>query len=51
MLIVGISWLVFWLLIDVFNVDVLKAALINGLIFTLLALLIEGRTYWPKLRP
>lgn len=40
MLIVGLSWLVFWLLIDVFNVETLKAALATGLVFVVLGLLL-----------
>lgn len=42
MLLVGLSWLVFWLLVDVFNVDSLKAALANAIIFIILALVAEG---------
>lgn len=40
MLIVGLSWLVFWLLADVFTVELLKAALATGLIFVILGLLV-----------
>lgn len=42
MLVVGISWLLFWLLINVFNVVVDKAALITAIIFILAGLLLEG---------
>lgn len=40
MVVIGLSWLVFWLLIDVFNVETLKAALATGLMFVILGLLI-----------
>lgn len=42
MLIIGLSWLVFWLLNDVFTVELIKAALVTGLIFLVLGLLVEG---------
>lgn len=42
MFVVGLSWLVYWLLVDVFTVDNLKAALATGLIFVILAVLAEG---------
>jgi len=42
MLLIGLSWLVDWLLISVFNVELVKAALVTGLIFLVLGLLTEG---------
>lgn len=40
MLVVGLSWLVYWLLASVFSVDALKAALATGIIFIVLGLLV-----------
>lgn len=51
MLIVGISWLVFWLLADVFTVEVLKAALATGLIFVILGLLVGELPVIKKIIP
>lgn len=42
MLIVGLSWLVFWLLINVFSVALDKAALVTAIIFIVLGLVSEG---------
>lgn len=38
MIIVGISWLFYWALIDVFKVETLQAALFTGIVFILVAL-------------
>lgn len=48
MLIVGISWLVYWLMIDVFSVETIKAALVTGIVFVLLGLLVEGMPSWKR---
>lgn len=45
MVIVGVSWLVFWLLVDVFSVESLKAALATGLIFVLAGLVLGERPW------
>lgn len=43
MLIVGLSWFVFWLLINVFTMAIDKAALVTALIFIILGVVLEGR--------
>lgn len=43
--IIGISWLVDWLLIAVFALNGVKAALVTGIIFLVVGLLID---YAPK---
>lgn len=48
MLIVGLSWLVYWLMVDVFDVESLKAALVTGLIFIILGVVQEGFPTWRK---
>ncbi len=45
MLLVGVSWLVFWLLIDVFTVAIIKAALVTAIIFLILGVL-AGEHPW-----
>lgn len=47
MILVGISWLLYWALIDVFRVDSLKAALVTGIVFVVVALLLEHNP-WPR---
>ena len=42
MLLIGLSWLVYWLLVDVFTVEALKAALVVGLVYIIFGLLVEG---------
>ena len=41
MLLVGLSWLTFWLLIDVFTVEITKSALVTAIIFLVLGVLFE----------
>lgn len=48
MLIVGLSWLVYWLMVDVFSVEAIKAALVTGLVFIILGLLVEGVPNWKR---
>lgn len=43
MLLVGTSWIVFWLLASVFKVELLLAALVTGIIFILLGLILGER--------
>lgn len=38
-ILVGVSWLFYWVLQDTFNVVPLKAALITGIVFVLVGLL------------
>lgn len=50
MLIVGVSWVLFWALVQVFTVKVLTAALTTGIVFILLGLILgEVGTHsaWP----
>lgn len=48
MLIVGLAFLVDWLLQDVFTVEAVKAALVTGIVFVLLGLLVEGMPNWRR---
>lgn len=45
MVLVGLSFLVYWLLQEVFTVAPLKAALVTGLIFVILGLLVGERPW------
>lgn len=51
MLVVGLSWIVFWLLTSVFSVEVLKAALATGIIFVVLGLLVGESATFKKYLP
>lgn len=42
MLVIGISWLLFWGLVQIFAVELIKAALVVGVVFIILGLLTEG---------
>lgn len=48
MLVVGLSWIVFWLLQDVFNVEEIKSALVTALVFIILGLVMEGVPNWKR---
>lgn len=49
MILVGVSWVVFWLMADVFKVELLMAALVTGIMFILLGLLFGERLPdWPR---
>lgn len=37
-MLVGVSWLLFWLLVDMFNIESLKAALVTAIVFILVGL-------------
>jgi hypothetical protein len=41
MIIVGASWLFYWLMVDTFEVEAMKAALVTGFVFILVGLLFE----------
>jgi len=41
MVLVGLSWLTFWMLIDVFDVELVKSALVTAIIFIILGLLLD----------
>lgn len=43
MIVVGVSWVLFWALADVFKVEVLLAALVTGVVFVLLGLVLGER--------
>lgn len=45
MIIVGSSWLLFWLLTQVFSVELLKAALATAVVFILLGLVMGERPF------
>ena len=42
MILIGLSWIVFWLMADVLKVELLLAALITGIVFVVLGILFEG---------
>ncbi len=43
MVLVGISWLFYWLLVDTFDVESLKAALITGIVFVVVGLVLDNK--------
>lgn len=47
MVLIGISWLLFWLLVVVFALEAVKAALVVAIIF-ILAGLVMGERPWNK---
>lgn len=47
MILIGLSWLIFWLLVEVFTVAVIKAALVTALVFIILGLL-NGERPWER---
>ncbi len=50
MVLVGLSWLTFWLLLDVFTVEITKAALVTAIIFIILGLLLDYGDLGSRLR-
>ena len=48
MILIGISWLLYWALIDWLNIVNLKAALITGVVFVIAALVFENRAKFIK---
>jgi len=42
MVLIGVSWLFYWLLVDTFKVESLKAALVTGVVFILVSLAFWG---------
>lgn len=44
---VGLSWMVYWLLVNIFNVVEIKAALTTGLLFLVFGLLLEYHRHLP----
>lgn len=52
MLVCGISFILFWGLVQAFKVELLTAALVTGIIMILLGLLLgEANAGWPWKRP
>lgn len=47
MVLVGLSWLVYWLLVSVFDVEAIKAVLSVAIIFIVLGLIL-GERPWEK---
>jgi hypothetical protein len=43
MIVAGVSWVLFWTLVRVFQVELAVAALVTGLVFILLGLLLGER--------
>lgn len=41
MIFIGLSWLMFWLLVDVFDVELIKSALVTAIVFLILGLVFE----------
>lgn len=48
MVIVGLSWLVYWVLADVFKVEALPAALATALLFIIIGFLVGERPFFEK---
>jgi len=45
MVLIGLSWLVSWLLVDVFNVELVKTILTTAIIFIVLGLILGERPW------
>lgn len=45
MIIVGVSWILFWALVKVFSVEVTLAAIVTGVVFILLGLVLGERPF------
>lgn len=41
-ILVGASWLFYWALVDVFDIESLKASLVTGVVFVLVGLILGG---------
>lgn len=41
MLIIGLSWLLFWLLVKVFETEITKSALITAIVYLILGVMLE----------
>jgi hypothetical protein len=50
MVLIGISWLFFWALINWFSIALVQSALITGLVFVVVALLFENRDRFTRPR-
>lgn len=48
MVVIGISWILYWALIDVLAVAPLKSAIITGVVFVLLGLVLGERPWVRK---
>lgn len=48
MVVIGLAWIVFWALLEVFAIAVIKAALVTGIIFVVAGLLLEGVPSVPR---
>lgn len=42
---VGVSWILFWALVKVFSIEVTMAAVVTGVVFILLGLLLGERPF------
>lgn len=45
MIAIGISWILFWALIKVFTIELTLAAIVTGIVFILLGLLLGERPF------
>lgn len=45
MIVVGVSWILYWALVDAFNLEALQAALMTGIVFILLGLVLGERPW------
>lgn len=45
MVLIGLSWIVWWMLVKVFVVELLKAALVVGLLYIIVGLLLGERPF------
>jgi hypothetical protein len=48
MLLVGLAFFVFWLLVEIFAVTLVKAALVTAIVFIVLGILTEGLPSFKK---
>lgn len=47
-ILIGVSWLFYWALIDIFNINDLKAALVTAVVFIIVGLLYDYRPWVRK---
>ena len=45
MVLIGLSWLIYFLLVEVFSLDTIKAALVTAIIFILLGFIVGERPW------
>lgn len=48
MIIVGVSWVLFWALVEAFKLEIVTAAIVTGVAFILLGLVLGERPVFEK---